>query len=108
MSFREFTSSLFHRTEFQSCFLFRGIVRSGIPRGLLLFFVQRKGFPSCFLLQRRVRNGIPRISVPLNCGNSVRNNHLFRPFRLPQNYFLSEIPNHMWHYTVVKRTATHI
>jgi hypothetical protein len=38
-------------------------------------------------------NGIPRVSFPRNSRNSVVNNHLFRLFRLPRNYFLSEIPN---------------
>ncbi len=33
------------------------------------------------------------LSVPRNSRNSVGNNHLFRLFRLPRNYFLSEIPN---------------
>ncbi len=54
---------------------------------LLLFFVQRNGIPSCFLFRGRVRNGIPRVSVPRNSRNSVGNNHLFRLFRLPRNYF---------------------
>jgi hypothetical protein len=124
-----------------SCFLFRGMVRNGIPRvcfyfcsternselfplllkglegnseSLLLFqfhgtefrvvfssaegfgrefrefasiFGLRDGIPSCFLVRGRVRNGIPRISVPRNSRNSVGNNHLFRQFRLPRNYF---------------------
>jgi hypothetical protein len=50
-------------------------------------FVQRNGIPNCFLFRGRVRNGIPRVSVPRNSRNSVRNNHLFRLFRLPLNYF---------------------
>jgi hypothetical protein len=56
-------------------------------------FVPRNGIPSYFLFCGRVRNGIPRFSVPRNNRNSVRNNHLFRPFHLPRNYFFSEIPN---------------
>ncbi len=36
------------------------------------------------------------VSVPRNSRNSVGNNHLFRLFRLPRNYFLSEIPNPNW------------
>jgi hypothetical protein len=55
--------------------------------------VQRNGIPSCFLFRGRVRNGIPRFSVPRNSRNSVRNNHLFRLFRLPRNYFFVENPN---------------
>ncbi len=50
-------------------------------------FVPRNGIPSCFLFRGRVRNGIPWVSVPRNSGNSVGNNHLFRQFRLPRNYF---------------------
>ena len=50
-------------------------------------FVQRNGIPNCFLFRGRVRNGIPRVSVPRNSRNSVGNNHLFRLFRLPRNYF---------------------
>ena len=50
-------------------------------------FVPRNGIPSYFLFRGRVRNGIPRFSVPRNNRNSVGNNHLFRLFRLPRNYF---------------------
>ncbi len=50
-------------------------------------FGLRNGIPSYFLLSGRVRNGIPRFSVPRNNRNSVGNNHLFRLFRLPRNYF---------------------
>ena len=49
--------------------------------------VPRNGIPRCFLFFERVRNGIPRISVPRNSRNSDGNNHLFRQFRLPRNYF---------------------
>jgi hypothetical protein len=45
------------------------------------------GIPSCYLFRGRVRNGIPRFSVLRNNRNSVRNNNLFRLFRLPGNYF---------------------
>ncbi len=50
-------------------------------------FDPRNRIPSCFLFRGRVGNGIPRISVPRNSRNSVGNNHLFRQFRLPRNYF---------------------
>ncbi len=50
-------------------------------------FVPRNGIPSYFLFPGRVRNGIPRFSVPPNNRNSIGNNHLFRLFRLPRNYF---------------------
>ncbi len=49
-----------------------------VPRNVIL---------SCFLFRGRVRNGIPRFSVPRNNQNSVGNNHLFRLFSLPRNYF---------------------
>ncbi len=51
-------------------------------------FDPRNGILRCFLFRGRVRNGIPRISVPRNSRNSLGNNHLFRQFRLPRNYFL--------------------
>jgi hypothetical protein len=97
-----------------SRFLFRGMVRNRIPtvcfyicstqRNSELFSLQLKGsegilrvgfyfcfhgmeFRVVFLFRRRVRNGILRFFVPRNSRNSVRNNHLFRIFRLPQNYF---------------------
>ncbi len=60
---------------------------------LLYIFVPRNGIPSYFLFRGRVRNGIPRFSFPRNNRNSIGNNHLFRLFCLPRNYFLSEIPN---------------
>ncbi len=50
-------------------------------------FDPRNGILSCFLFRKRVRNGIPRVSVPRNSRNSVVNNHMFRLFRLPRNYF---------------------
>ncbi len=74
--------------------------------------VLENGIPSFFLFRGRIRNGIPRFSVPRNSRNSVGNNHLFRLFRLPRNYFLSEIPNPSQEegshpsYTVRKREVT--
>ncbi len=105
------------RKGIPSCVLFRGMVRNGIPRicifSLFWFhgtefrvvslpqkgsfgtelwefasiFVPRNGIPSYFVFRGRVRNGIPRFSVSRNNRNSVGNNHLFRLFRLPGNYF---------------------
>ncbi len=69
-----------------SRFLFRGMVRNGIPT-VCFYIFPRNGIPSCFLFLGRVRNGIPRFSVPGNSRNSIGNNHLFRLFRLPRNYF---------------------
>ncbi len=56
-------------------------------RELASSFVPRNGIPSCYLFRGRVRNGTPRFSVPRKTRNSVGNNHLFRLFRLPRNYF---------------------
>ncbi len=102
------------RNGIPSCFLFRWGVQNGIPRVCFYFcfhgkefrvvfssakvfgrefrefasiFAQRNGIPSCFLFRGRVRNGIPWVFVPRNSRNSVGNNHLFRLFRLPRNYF---------------------
>jgi hypothetical protein len=76
-----------HGTEFRVVFSSaEGFVREF--REFASIFVQQNGIPSCFLFRGRVRNGIPRFSVPRNSRNSVGNNHLFRLFSLPQNYFL--------------------
>ncbi len=112
--FRQFASIFFPWNGIPSCFLFRLRIRKGILRVFFYFcihgkefrvvfysaevfgrefrefasiFVQRNGIPSSFLFRGRVRNGIPRFSVPRNRRNSVGNNHLFRLFRLPRNYF---------------------
>ncbi len=53
----------------------------------IYIFGPRNGIPSCFFFSGRVRNGIPRFSVLRNNRNSVGNDHLFRLFRLPRNYF---------------------
>jgi hypothetical protein len=82
----------FHGTDFRDVFS----SAEGFGTELWEFdsiFVLRNGIPSYFLFRGRVRNGIQRFSVPRNNRNSVGNNHLFRLFRLPRNYFLSEIPN---------------
>ncbi len=77
---------LFHGTEFRVVFS----SAEGFGTELYDFasiFVPRNGISSYFLFRGRVRNGIPRFSVPRNNRNSVGNNHLFRLFRLPRNYF---------------------
>ncbi len=75
-----------HGTEFR--FVFSSDEGFGREfREFASIFGQRNGIPSCFLFRGRVRNGIPRFSVPRNSRNSVGNNHLFRLFRLPRNYF---------------------
>ena len=76
----------FHGTEFRVVFS----SAEGFGTELWEFasiFVPWNGIPRCFLFRGRVRNGIPRFSVPRNNRNSVGNNHLFRQFRLPRNYF---------------------
>ncbi len=108
------------RNVIPSCFLFHWKVRTGIPRvyfyfgsterNSVLFSFPLKGsegnFESLLLL---VFNGTEfrvvfssteefgtefrELSVPRNSRNSAGNNHLFRLFRLPRNYFLSDIPN---------------
>ncbi len=80
-----------HRVIELSCVFFRRRVRN-FGTELWEFasiFVLRNGIPSYFLFRRRVRNGIPRFSVPRYNRNSVGNNHLFRLFRLPRNYFFA-------------------
>ncbi len=45
------------RTGIPTCFLFRGMVRNGIPK-ICIYLVPRYGIPSCVLFRRRVRNRI--------------------------------------------------
>ncbi len=59
----------------------------GNSESSLLFLFNGTEFRVVFSSVGRVRNGIPRFSVPRNSRNSVGNNHLFRLFRLPRNYF---------------------
>jgi hypothetical protein len=90
--FREFASISVPRNGIPCCFS----SAEGFGRDFREFAsisVPRNGNPRCFLFRGRVRNGIPRNSVPRNSRNSVGNDHLFRQFRLPRNFFLSEIPN---------------
>jgi hypothetical protein len=84
--FREFASNLVPWNGIPSCVLFRRRVGTELWE-FASIFVPRNGIPSYFLFRGRVRNGIPRFSVPRNNRNSVGNNHLFRLFRLPRNYF---------------------
>ena len=84
--FREFAFFWFHGTKF------RVVFSSGEGFGTELWefasiFVPRNGIPSYFLFRGRVWNGIPSFSVPQNNRKSAGNNHLFRLFRLPRNYF---------------------
>jgi hypothetical protein len=102
------------RNGIPSCFLFRGMVRNGIPRVCFyfwskernskLFSLPRKGlernFESMLLFlfhgtEFRVVTSsaegfgteFREVSVPRNTRNSVGNPPLFRLFRLPRNYF---------------------
>ncbi len=76
----------FHETEFRVVFSSSEVLGREF-REFASIFVQRNRIPSCFLFRGRVRNGIPRFYVPRNSRNSGGNNHLFRLFRLPRNYF---------------------
>jgi hypothetical protein len=83
---------LFHRTAFQVVFSSaEGFGREF--REYASIFVPRNGIPSCFLFPGKgsERNSAGFCSAENR--NSVGNKHLFRLFRLPRNYFLSEIPN---------------
>jgi hypothetical protein len=68
-----------------SWFLFRGIVRNGIPR-VCFYFVSME-FRFVFSSAEWFRTEFREFSVPGNSRNFVGNNHLFRLFRLPRNYF---------------------
>jgi hypothetical protein len=82
----EWNSENLHGTEFRV--VFSSAEGFGTELWELAFiFVPRNGIPSYFLFRGRVRNGIPAFSVPRNNRNSVGNNHLFRLFHLPRNYF---------------------
>ncbi len=86
--FREFASILVPRNGIPSC----AASAEGFGTELWEFaaiFDPRNGIPSYFLFRGRVRIGIPRFSVTRNNRNSVGNNHLFRLFLLPRNYFFS-------------------
>ncbi len=76
----------FPRNGIPSCFLFRWRIRKAIPR-VRFYFRSTERHSELFSFCGRVRNGIPRFPVPRNNRNSVGNNHLFRLFRLPRNYF---------------------
>ncbi len=76
----------FHGTEFRVVFSSAEVFGTELWE-FASIFIPRNGIPSCFLFRGRVRNGIPRFFVPRNNRNSVGNNHLFRQFRLPRNYF---------------------
>ncbi len=114
MAFRGFVSIFVPRNGSRSCFLFCGMVRSGIPRGywstewnselfslpgngsernsesLLLFLIHGTEFPVVFSSAEGFRIEFWEFSVQRNSQNSFGNNHLFRLFRLPKNYFFVE------------------
>ncbi len=105
---------LFYTERNSELFLFRGIVRNGIPtacfyfcsteRNSELFSLPRKGlepnsesmllflfhgteFRVIFSSAEGFGTEFREVSVPQNNRNSVGNDHLFRLFRLPRNYF---------------------
>jgi hypothetical protein len=75
-----------HGTEFQVVFC----SAEGFGREFREFaniFVQRNAIPSFFSSVEVFGTEFQKLSVPRNSRNSVGNNHLFRLFRLPPNYF---------------------
>jgi hypothetical protein len=89
--FREFLLFLFHRTKFWLFSLTRRI-QNVIPR-VPSIFVPGNGILSCFLFAEGFGMDFWEFSVLRNSWNSVGYTPLFRLFRLPWNYFLSEIPD---------------
>jgi hypothetical protein len=104
------------------------MVRNGIPtvcfyfcsmeRNSDLFFLPRKGsepnsesmlvflfhvteFCVFFSSAEGFGREFREVSVPRNSQNSVGHDHLFRLFRLPRNYFLSEIPKPSHYYLLL-------
>ncbi len=100
-----------------SRFFFRGMVGNGIPRvcfyfysternselfslplkssegnseSLLLFWFHGTEFQVVFSSSEGFGTEFRELSVLRNSRNSVGNNHLFRQFRLPRNYFFVE------------------
>ncbi len=105
---------LFDTERNSELFLFRGMVRNGIPtvcfyfcsteRNTELFSLPRKGsepnseimllfcfhgteFQVVFSSAEGFGTEFREVSVSRNSRNSVGNDHLFRLFRLPRNYF---------------------
>ena len=83
---------LFHGTEFR--FVFSSAEMFGREfREFAYIFVQQNGIPNFFSSAEGLGTEFREFSVPRKSRNSVGSNHLFRLFRLPRKYFLSEIPN---------------
>jgi hypothetical protein len=109
--FRELAYIFVPRNGILSCFIFRWRVWKGLlivcfyfgsaERNSELFSLPLKGSEgnseSLLLFLFNGTEGFWKefreLSVPRNSRNSVGNNHLFHLFRLPRNFFLSEIPN---------------
>ncbi len=91
LAFREFDSFFVSWNRIPSCFLFRGRVQSRIP-GVASILFSRMEFRVVFNSVERFRTLFREFSVPCNSRNSVRKTHLFRLFRLPQNYFCRKFP----------------
>ncbi len=74
-------------------FLFRGIVRNGIPR-VCFYFCSTERNSELFSLPRKGSEGNSESFLfRKTAGIPLGKKHLFPLFRLPRNYFLSEIPN---------------
>jgi hypothetical protein len=59
------------RNRLPSCFLFRGMVRNGMPR-VCFSVCSTERSPSCFLFFGIVRNGIPRVGFFFFYGTEFR------------------------------------
>jgi hypothetical protein len=76
----------FYGTEFRVISLpQKGLERNS--ESMLLFFFHGTEFPVVFSSEEGFGTEFREVSVPRNSRNSVGNNHLFRLFRLPRNYF---------------------
>jgi hypothetical protein len=87
--FRQFVSIFVPRNGISSCFLFCGRVWNPIQR-VFFYFCSTERNSELFSLPRK---GSERNSERFLFRGTAGNHHLFRLFRLPWNYFLSEIPN---------------
>jgi hypothetical protein len=78
---------LFHGTEFQVVFSSTEGVGREFREFLLLFLFSGTEFRVVFSSVEGFGTEFEKLSVPRNSRNFFGNNHLFRLFRLPPNYF---------------------
>ncbi len=73
------------------------MVWNRIP-SVCFYFVPRNGIQSCFLFHGMVRNGIPRVSYSTEQPEFRRNKPIVpAEFRLPRNNFFGrKLPTHCW------------